>query len=62
MNTFMIVRCYQNWLKENIIKSNKIIGKLFADYGAYDYDNNEIFRRLLDNGILACVKERKNAI
>ncbi len=57
----MIVRCYQNWLKENIIISNKIIRKLFADDGGYDYDNNEIFRRLSDNGILACIKVRKNA-
>ncbi len=34
------------------------IGKLFAD-GAYN--NNEIFRNLADNGILPCIKIRKNA-
>ncbi len=45
-------------LVENIIKSNKIIGKLFAD-GAYD--NNDIFRCLGDNGILPCIKVRKNS-
>jgi len=48
-------------LIENIIKSyNSMIpiGKLFAD-GAYD--SNEIFRNLGDNGILPCIKVRKNA-
>ncbi len=45
-------------LVENIIKSNKIIGKVFAD-GAYD--NNDIFRYLSDYGILPCIKARKNA-
>ncbi len=35
-------------LVNDIIKSNKILGKLFADDGAYD-DNN-IFRYLSDNG------------
>lgn len=45
-------------LVENIIKSNNIIGKLFAD-GAYD--GNDIFRYLGDNGILPCIKVRKNA-
>jgi transposase len=45
-------------LVENIIKSNKIIGKLFAD-GAYD--GNDIFRCLADNGIHPCIKVRKNA-
>ncbi len=45
-------------LVENIIKSNKIIGKLFAD-GAYD--GNDIFRYLTDNGILPCIKVRKNS-
>ena len=43
---------------ENIIKSNKIIGKIFAD-GAYE--GNDIFRYLGDNGILPCIKVRKNA-
>ncbi len=56
MNTFVIVRCYQNWLR--IFKSNKIIGKLFAD-GAYE--GNDIFRCLADNGIHPCIKVRKNA-
>ena len=47
-------------LVENIIKSNKkiTIGKLFAD-GAFD--NNKIFRYLVENGILPCIKVRKNA-
>ena len=36
------------------------IGKLlFADDGAYD--DNDIFRYLSDNGILPCIKVRKNA-
>ncbi len=44
---------------QNIIKSNKIIGKLF-DNGTYD--GNDIFRYLsTDDGILPCVKVRKNA-
>ena len=45
-------------LVENIIKSNKIIGKLFGD-GAYD--GNDIFRYLGDNGIQPCIKVRKNS-
>jgi hypothetical protein len=47
-------------LVENIIKSNCVtaIGKVFAD-GAYD--NNDIFRYLGENGILPCIKVRKNA-
>ena len=45
-------------LVENIIKSNKIISKLFGD-GAYD--GNDIFRYLGDNGILPCIKVRKNS-
>jgi hypothetical protein len=45
-------------LVENIIKSNKIIGKTFAD-GAYE--GNDIFRYLGDSGILPCIKVRKNA-
>ena len=50
----MIVKLYQN-----IIKSNKIIGKLF-DNGTYD--GNDIFRYLsTDNGILPCGKVRTNA-
>jgi hypothetical protein len=40
-------------VEENIIKSNGMsttsIGKLFADYGAYD--GNNIFRYIGDNGI-----------
>ena len=45
---------------ENIIKSDSTtaIGKLFAD-GAYD--GNDIFRYLGDNGILPCIKVRKNS-
>jgi Transposase DDE domain len=48
-------------LVENIIKSDGMttaIGKLLGD-GAYD--GNEIFRCLVDNGILPCIKVRKNA-
>ena len=47
-------------LVEDIIKSDSMasIGKLFAD-GAYD--GNDIFIHLSDNGILPCVKVRKNA-
>jgi len=54
-------------LVENIIKSEDMsttttttttIGKLFAD-GAYE--GNDIFRYLEDNGILPCIKVRKNA-
>ena len=47
-------------LVENIIASDSIttIGKLFAD-GAYE--GNDVFRCLADNGILPCIKVRKNA-
>ena len=47
-------------LVDGIIKSDRklTIGKLFTD-GAYD--NNDIFRFLSDNGILPCIKVRKNA-
>ena len=51
-----------------MIKSNNVttaaataataIGKLFAD-GAYD--SNDIFEILADNGILPCIKVRKNS-
>jgi hypothetical protein len=48
-------------LVNDVIKSNNItaIGKLFAD-GA-SYDSNDIFRCLTDNGILPCIKVRKNS-
>ena len=50
-------------LVENIIKSEDMsttttLGKLFGD-GAYE--GNDIFRRLADNGILPCIKVRRNA-
>ena len=48
-------------LVENIIPSDSMtpaIGKLFGD-GAYE--GNDIFRYLADNGILPCIKVRKNA-
>ena len=47
-------------LVDNIIKSDGMTttGKLFAD-GAYE--GNDIFRYLSDNGILPCIKVRKNA-
>ena len=54
----MIVRRVPE-LVQNIIKSNSVtVSKLFAD-GAYD--SNGIFRCLADNGILPCIKVRKNA-
>ena len=49
-------------LVDDIIKSNKqiTIGKLFA--GDVAYEGNDIFRYLsADNGILPCIKVRKNA-
>jgi Transposase DDE domain len=46
-------------LIQSIIKSNSATAsKLFAD-GAYD--SNETFRYLSDNGIMPCIKVRKNA-
>ena len=47
-------------LVNDVIKSDSMIsiGKLFAD-GAYE--GNNIFRYLGDNGILPCIKVRKNA-
>ena len=47
-------------LVDEIIDSDNIttIGKLFAD-GAYE--GNDIFRYLGDNGIMPCIKVRKNA-
>jgi hypothetical protein len=50
-------------LVKDVIKSDNItpitIGKLFAD-GAYD-SNAGVFRCLEDNGIMPCIKVRKNA-
>jgi hypothetical protein len=48
-------------LVDDVMKSNNItaIGKLFADGGAYD--SNDIFRCLMDNRILPCIKVRKNS-
>ena len=47
-------------LVDEVIKSDSMISidKLFAD-GAYE--GNNIFRYLSDNGILPCIKVRKNA-
>jgi hypothetical protein len=47
-------------LVNDIVKSDRklTIGKLFGD-GAYE--GNDIFRYLEDNGILPCIKVRKNA-
>jgi hypothetical protein len=47
-------------LVDNIIKSDGMTttGKLFADAA---YEGNDIFRYLSDNGILPCIKVRKNA-
>ena len=48
-------------LVNDIIKSDNMttLGKLFADDGAYD--SNDIFSCLADNGILPCIKVRKNS-
>ncbi len=48
-------------LVNGVIKLDKkiTIGKLIAEDGAYEC--NEIFRFLEDNGILHCIKVRKNA-
>ncbi len=57
----MIARRYHE-LVDSVIKSDSMttvtIGKLFGD-GAYE--GNDIFRYLADNGILPCIKVRKNA-
>jgi hypothetical protein len=45
-------------LVNDIVKSNKIIGKLFADVA---YEGNNIFRCMVNNGILPCIKVRKNS-
>ena len=46
-------------LVDDIKKSNHIsVGKVIAD-GAYD--SNAVFKCLADNGILPCIKVRKNA-
>ena len=48
-------------LVDEIIDSDSIttIGKLLADDGTYE--GNDIFRCLADNGIMPCIKVRKNA-
>jgi len=48
-------------LVNDVIKSYDVtaIGKLFDDG---DYDSNDIFRYLTDNGIMPCIKVRKNTI
>ena len=48
-------------LVDEIIDSDSMttIGKLFADGSAYD--SNDIFRCLADNGIIPCIKVRRNA-
>ncbi len=48
-------------LVQNIIKSDDVTtaGKLFADEGTYD--SNGVFRCLSGNGILPCIKVRRNA-
>ena len=49
-------------LVNGVIKSDSMAttatGKLFADDG--EYDDNAIFRYRGDNGILSCIKVRKN--
>jgi hypothetical protein len=49
-------------LVDNIIESGSVkvaMGKLLGDDDAYE--GNDIFRYLADNGILPCIKVRKNA-
>ncbi len=48
-------------LVNDVIKLEKriTVGKLIAEDGAYE--DNEIFRFLEDNGIMPCIKVRKNA-
>jgi hypothetical protein len=49
-------------LIENIIKLGSMtttIGKLFAEDGSYE--SNDIFGYIANNGILPCIKVRKNA-
>ena len=60
MKTFTMIKALPE-LVENIITSDSMttIGKLFADDGACD--SNNIFRYLSNNGILPCMKVRKNA-
>ena len=45
-------------LIHDIIKSNKTVGNIFADCA---YDGNDIFNCISDNGILPCIKVRKNS-
>ncbi len=64
----MTAKALPELVVDNIIKSDGMtttttttttaIGKLFGD-GAYE--GNEIFRYLGENGILPCIKVRKNA-
>ena len=57
MNMFMMAKCYQ--IVDDIAKSKNIsVGKIIAD-GAYD--SNAVFKCLADNGILPCIKVRKNS-
>ncbi len=56
MSTPMRVKRHLS-LFDNIIKSNKTVGKLFAD-GAYN--SNNIFNCIAENGIPPCIKVRKN--
>ena len=58
MSMFMIAKCYQKWLMTITKSKNVTVGKIFAD-GAYD--SNAVFKCLADNGILPCIKVRKNA-
>ena len=45
-------------LVDSILKSDKTLCKVFAD-GAYD--SNDIFKYMVDNGILPCIKVRMNS-
>ena len=42
------------------ISKHVTVDKIIADDGAY-YDSNSVFKCLADNGILPCIKLRKNA-
>jgi hypothetical protein len=48
-------------LVDDVIKSDDNVTAICKIFGDGAYDNNEIFRYLSDNGILPCIKVRKNA-
>jgi hypothetical protein len=54
-----LLELVNDFVKSDSSMTSTTIGKLFADEGAYD--GNDIFRYLADNGILPCIKVRKNS-